>query len=468
MRAFYDSKSKLDDRGIKRLLSETFKYETWLKVEAALALSQAEEGFIPMEAAKDIGAVRFEDLDLEEMDRIKEKVGHGFVPFVKVLVKACSDKGGKYVHYGVTTQNIQQTSQLYIAKQVNSVFKSFLADILENLGRLALDHADTVMAGRTHGRHAIPITYGYKVSVWISELMNTLERLEESEKRVFVAMMGGAVGGFNSTGLVGRKIQNRVAHKLGMGSMEVPSRNMSQMKLEYLMNLSLLCNTFHKMAEEVYYTGVEEFSEVSESFTPGTIGSSTMPQKINPKLAKGIIANSQKLYSLPSVGLYSAVRMFEGDSSSYMLFEGILEEGLQLTTEVLIRAEELSRTLRINKERMLKNVNINQGLDNSELVMMNVAEKIGKDRAHELMYEKAMMVELEGNDYYHVLTEDETLASMFKADELKSMIDPANYTGLCSVLAEEMAQKALAGAKKLKEKLESEKKNGVTEAAAGE
>lgn len=76
MRAFYDSKSKLDDRGIKRLLSETFKYETWLKVEAALALSQAEEGFIPMEAAEDIGAVRFEDLDLEEMDRIKAKVGH--------------------------------------------------------------------------------------------------------------------------------------------------------------------------------------------------------------------------------------------------------------------------------------------------------------------------------------------------------------------------------------------------------
>ena len=173
MRALYDSKSKLDDRGIKALLSETEKYRTWLKVEAALALAQAEEGFIPREAAEDIASVRLEDLDLEEMDRIKARVGHGFVPFVKVLVKACRGEGAKYVHYGVTTQNIQQTSQLYITKEVNRVFKSFIADILDNLGTLAGDNADTVMAGRTHGKHAIPITYGYKVSVYISELLNS-------------------------------------------------------------------------------------------------------------------------------------------------------------------------------------------------------------------------------------------------------------------------------------------------------
>ena len=450
MRALYDSKSKLDDRGIKQLLSETNKYRTWLLVESMLAMSQAEEGFIPEEAAREIGAVRFEDLDLEEMDRIKAKVGHGFVPFVKVLVKACGEEGGKYVHYGVTTQNIQQTSQLYITKQVNEVFKSFLADILDNLGTLALDHADSVMAGRTHGKHAIPITYGYKVSVWISELLNSLERLEECEKRVFVAMMGGAVGGFNATGLVGRRVQNRVAAKLGMTPMDVPSRSMSQMKVEYLMNLSLLCNTMHKMAEEVYYTGVEEFSEVSESFTPGTIGSSTMPQKINPKLAKGIIANSQKLYSLSTTGLYSAVRMFEGDSSSYMLFDGLMEEALELTTEVLIRAEELTRTLHVNKERMLINANINKGLDNSEYVMMNVAARTGKDKAHELMYDKAMKVELEGRDYLAVLLEDETLTSMFTAEELKSMIDPANYTGICDIIAREMAGKAKEQAARLK------------------
>lgn len=442
MRALYDSKSKLDDRGIKELLSERNKLNTWLRVEQALALAQAEEGFIPRQAAEDIAARRLEELDLEEMARIKEKVGHGFVPFVKVLVKACGEEGGKYVHYGVTTQNIQQTSQLYTAKEVTAVYKSFLADILENLAKLAEDHADAVMAGRTHGKHAIPITYGYKVSVWISELLQGLERLEESEKRVFVCMMGGAVGGFNATGLVGRRVQERVAARLGMVPMDVPSRNMSQMKLEFIMNLCLLCNTFHKMAEEVYYTGLEEFGEVSEAFTPGTIGSSTMPQKINPKLAKGIIANSQKLYSLPATGMYSAVRMFEGDSSSYMLFDGLMEEAMELTCEVFIRAEELTRTLHVNRERLLQNAGLNKGLDNSEYVMMNVAAKLGKDKAHERMYDKAMKVELEGKDYYTVLTEDEALTAMFTPEELKRMIDPASYTGICGVLATEMAVKA--------------------------
>lgn len=451
MRALYDSKSKLDDRGIRELLSDRHKYETWLKVEQILALSQAEEGFIPEAAARDIAAVRFEDLDIQEMERIKERIGHGFVPFVKVLVNACSEEGGRYVHYGVTTQNIQQTSQLFIMKQIHLVFKSFLADILGHLGWLAGAHADTVMPGRTHGKHAIPITYGYKVSVWISELLNTSERLEECEKRVFTAMMGGAVGSFNATGLTGRRVQQRVAEKLEMVPMEVPSRNMNHMKLEYLMNLSLLCNTFHKLAEEVYYTGIEEFAEVSESFTPGTVGSSTMPQKINPKLAKGIIANAQKLYALPATGLYSAVRMFEGDSSSYLLFDGLMEEGLQLTTEVLIRAEELSRTLRINKDRMLKNANLNRGLDNSEFVMMKVAAKIGKDPAHELMYQKAMQVELEGKDYYQVLSEDPVITGMFTAAEIKEMLDPANYTGICRLLAEETADKALAESARLKE-----------------
>ena len=451
MRALYDSKSKLDDRGIKNLLSEKTKLETWLKVEQALALSQAEEGYIPKEAAENIAAVKLEDLDLEEMERIKAKVGHGFVPFVKVLVKACEGEGKRYIHYGVTTQNIQQTSQLYQAMKIHGIIKGFLGDILHNLSCLAETYADAVMPGRTHGKHAIPITYGYKVSVWISELLQASQRLEECEKRVFVVMMGGAVGGFNATGETGMRVQERVANRLGMGAMDVPSRNMSQMKVEYMMNLCLLCNSLHKMAEEVYYTGVEEFGEVSESFTPGTIGSSTMPQKINPKLAKGIIANSQKLYSLPGIGLYSAVRMFEGDSSSYMLFDGLIEEALELTCEVLIRGEELTRKLHVNRDRLLRNAVINKGLDNSEYVMMRVAEKLGKDKAHELLYDKAMKTELEGKDYYTVLVEDETISSMFSPEELKEMIDPASYTGMCEQIARNMAKKAEQESRKLKE-----------------
>ncbi|WP_251033200.1 lyase family protein [Bacillus sp. ISL-7] len=267
------------------------------------------------------------------MEIIQQKIGHGFVPFLKVLVKACDKESGKYIHYGVTTQNIQQTAQLLIMKRIHDKFLEVVGEILQNLAKLAEENKDTILPGRTHGKHAIPITYGYKVSVWISELLASVERMEEVQKRVFNVMMGGAVGAFNSSGKVGRKVQDRVAELLNMYSMDIPSRNISTHKVEYIMNLSLLASTFHKIAEEVYYTSIEEFGEVSEKFQSGTVGSSTMPHKINPKLSKGIIANSQKLYSLVSMGLYSCPRPFEGDSTSYMLFDATLEEALSFNRD---------------------------------------------------------------------------------------------------------------------------------------
>ena len=142
--------------------------------------------------------------------------------------------------------------------------------------------------------------------------------------------------------------------------------------------------------------------------------------------------------------------MFEGDSSANLLFDGLIEEGLELTTEVLIRAEELSRTLSVDKVRMKKNLTLNKGLINSEYVMMKVAEKVGKDQAHEMIYDKAMEVAINGRDYYEVLAEDPELAAMFTVEELKAMIDPSNYTGLCSAIAKEMAAKAEDAAKRLK------------------
>lgn len=152
-----------------------------------------------------------------------------------------------------------------------------------------------------------------------------------------------------------------------------------------------------------------------------------------------------------SLGLFFSVRMFEGDSSSYMLYDGMLEEALELTAEVLMQMEELTKTIHINKDRMYENAWKNRGLDNSEFVMMNMAAKIGKDNAYELMYEKAMKVELGGSDYLSVLLEDEYLTKIFTRKELESMIWPENYVGCGAKLAEIMAEKATNKAKKLME-----------------
>ncbi|WP_435927550.1 class-II fumarase/aspartase family protein [Dryocola sp. BD613] len=444
MSALFDSKTKsMDDRGIRALLSDDHKYQSWLDVEAALATAQGELGVIPREAAAQIAsACQLKNIDLEEVQKLQEKIGHGFVPFLKALVRACPGDSGKYVHLGVTTQNIQQSAQLLVTRKVHNKFLVVTHDILHNLAALAEQHAQTVMPGRTHGRHAIPITYGFKVAVWIDEILSAAARLEESEKRVFRVMMGGAVGAFNASGNTGRKVQTRVAGLLNMQEMSVPSRNIGTHKVEYVMALSLLASVCHKMAEEVYATTLEEIGEVIEGFRAGTVGSSTMPHKINPKLAKGIIANAQKLYSLPAVMMSACCRPYEADSSAYMLLESSLHEALQLMTEIVLRAEELTRCLHVNPQKMSANAEINHGLDNSEFVMMQLASTLGKDQAHAKVYEMAIDANLNGKEFMQCLQKDKQVSALFTTDELKQMLIPHNYTGEAANIALEQAQRA--------------------------
>lgn len=447
MRALYDSKSKtIDDKGMKALFTHEARVQSWLDVEAALALAQAKVGMIPADAAQDIANnCRLERIDLAEIERLLREIGHGFVPVIKVLVKACDKESGKYVHYGVTTQNIQQTAHLYLARQFHQKLMAFVDSTLVNLARLALEHKATLMPGRTHGKHALPITYGYKVSVWIYELLGAVERMQEAEKRVFTVMMGGAVGAFHATGEPGRQVQDLVAETLGMHSMRVPSRNARVYRAEYISNLCLLATTFHKIAEEVYQTSSEEFGEVSEAFTKGTVGSSTMPQKVNPKLAKGIIANAQRLYAVMTSTLYVCPRPFEADSSAYFIFDANLQESMELMAEIVLRAEELTRTIVIDKSRMQQNVMLTGGLINSEKIMMNLVDRLGKDPAHELVYTLAMRSTHEGLEYAQVLQADPVIRDNFTADEISEMLDPQAYTGLCAVLAQELAQSVLNG-----------------------
>ena len=440
--ALTDSMSTvLDDQGIQQLLSESVKLQTWLDVESALATAQAENGLIPKAAAIQIKKnAKVENLDLTKMAEIKRQVGHGFVPFVKVFVQTCDSESGKYIHYGATTQNIQQSSQNIILKQINHKFLTMTKTILLNLAMLAENNAASVMAGRTHGKHAIPITYGYKVSTWLSDMLMSLDRLEQLEPRVFTIMMGGAVGAFNSVGAVGPKIQARVGELLDMPVMMIPSRAIHTPQIEYINALALLANNCETIAEEVFQTSIEEFGEVSEPFQQGTIGSSTMPHKINPKLSKGIIANAQKLYSLTQVGYYSSARPFEADSSSNMLFDGLLTEAVGLMREILSRTVALTETLQVHVSRLYANATINHGIDNSEYIMMALAKKIGKDRAHTMVYQMAIDAEVNHKSYQDILLKNELLGQMFSKDELNNLLKPENYTGLSQELTLKMVK----------------------------
>ncbi|MEN3150605.1 adenylosuccinate lyase family protein [Neorhizobium sp. IRAMC:178] len=383
--------SQYDYRGLRDAFAPRAMYQAFLDVEKAVALAQGELGMIPAASAKVIADhCRCECLDMERLDAGYRTTRHPLMPLINELVRLCGPEHGGYVHWGITTQNIIQTGLLLLAKRAQVAMDGFLADILRHLGRHARTHANTIMAGRTHFRHAVPITFGFKVAVWIEEFLQAADRLKEAEKRAFVVMSGGAVGCFSALGRRGPAFQTRVAVLVGMGEMAIPSRAIRTHMCEYVNALGLTASICHKIAEEIYQSSSEEYGELHEGRIEGTIGSSTMPQKINPILCYGIIASSNRLYSCAATLMATAHRPFESDGSANQMFEDGLAEVVAAMSEILVRTELLVRDLHVDTERMRANLDLSHGAIFGEFAMMRLGETLGKHRGHELVHDAAI------------------------------------------------------------------------------
>lgn len=383
--------SQFDFRGLREAFAPEAMYQAFLDVEKAVALVQGELGMIPAASAEVIaGHCRYESLDPVRLDAGYRATRHPLMPLINELVLLCGPVHGGYVHWGITTQNVIQTGLLLLAKGAQTKLDGLLRDILSHLGRHARTHAATTMAGRTHFRHAVPVTFGFKAAVWIEELLQAADRLAEAQKRAFTVMAGGAVGCYSALGATGPEFQSRVAARLGMGEMAIPSRAIRTHICEYVNALSLLASVCHRIAEEVYQTSSEEYGELREKLLEGSIGSSTMPQKINPVHCYGIIANSNRLYSLAGMLMASAYRPFESDGSTNQLFEDGLVDVIAAISDVLVRTEALVRDLDLDPSRMRHNLELSNGAIFGEYAMMQLGKTLGKHKGHEFVHEAAV------------------------------------------------------------------------------
>src|SRR5919201_4152601 len=226
---------RVEDPGVRALFTEAARYQAWLDVEAALALAQADLGIIPDSAAEEITRkAHLSYLDLEAVRAGLARTGHPLVPPICGLDRVCEGDAGGYVHWGATTQNITQTGQLLLIRQAHYIFLQQLAAMLTTLAALAERTKDALLPGRTHGQHAVPATFGFKVAVWIDELCRHVERPHGCEERVFVAMLGGGAGTLASLGEIGLATQEKMAARLGMGVMTVPARTIGDHQAEYV------------------------------------------------------------------------------------------------------------------------------------------------------------------------------------------------------------------------------------------
>ena len=370
---------RVKDPGIRELFSEESRLQSWLDVEVALAQAQGELGIIPKDAAEEIA--RKAKLSYLDMDAIRAglaRTGHQLVPLIWELDRVCEGDAGGHVHWGATTQNITQTGKLLVLRRVHRIILGQLTDLLNLLADLAEQTKDAILPGRTHGQHAVPATFGFKVAVWIDELCRHVERLRGCEERVFVAMLGGAAGTVASLGESGLATQEKMAEILSMRSMTMPARTISDHLAEYVSLLGMLAATSSKMGREVYTMMKQEFGEVEEPVPEGAVGSSTMPQKRDPKLAQDIVAGAAQVRALLPLALEAMQTEHEADRTTSVMMNRALDDACVMTGDILQRLVEMFSGIRVFPERMRQNLDLSGGLIMAEAIMLDLGRQIGR------------------------------------------------------------------------------------------
>jgi 3-carboxy-cis,cis-muconate cycloisomerase len=445
---------RIDDPGVRALFTEAARFQSWLDVEAALAQAQAELGIVPEAAAREIaGKAHLSYLDLEAVRSGLARTGHPLVPLVWELDRVCEGDAGGYVHWGATTQNITQTGQLLQVRRAHDIFLRQLATILTTLADLAERTKDVLLPGRTHGQHAVPATFGFKVAVWIDELSRHVERLHGCEGRVFVAMLGGGAGTLASLGELGLVTQEKMAARLGLRAMTVPARTIGDHQAEYVLLLGMLASTGSKIGREIYTLMKQEFGEVEEPVPPGTVGSSTMPQKRNPKLSQDIIAAAAQIRALVPLALEAMQTEHEADRTTSIMMGRALAQGCELTGDMLQRLVVLLDGLQVFPRRMRENLERSGGLIMAEALMLELGKQIGRQRAHDAVYEAAQASVTQTRPFRETLAEDPYVSGRLTASQIEVLLDPARYTGLCRQFAEGGAARGLEIASAIADRL---------------
>jgi 3-carboxy-cis,cis-muconate cycloisomerase len=439
--------ARVVDPGIRALYAQENRWQAWLEVEVALAMAQAELGIIPQPTADAIaGAARLERLDRAHIEAGFARTGHTIVPLIWELARVVGEPYGGWVHWGATTQNITQTGDLLVLRQAHRIILALIGAALAALADLAERGAEMPIAGRTHGQHAVPATFGYKPAVWIDEMIRHVERLRQAAPRIFVAMLGGGAGTFASLGEEGPRVQAGIARRLGMRSMTVPARTIGDHLAENLCLFGLVAATSSKIAREIYTLMKTEFGEVEEPVPPGTVGSSTMPQKRNPKLCQDIIAAAADVRSCVPLALEAMQAEHEADRTASLIIEKAEARAAIAIGDMLSRLVAVLRGLKLNPARMRENLDLGGGLIMAEAVMLKLGAAIGRQHAHDVVYDAAQKAFVEGQPFARLLMADPRVAAHLGPAEIEALLDPTRYTGLCAEIAREAAGRARATA----------------------
>ncbi len=432
-----------------REVRSLFEYEEQtqiiLDVEAAMARAQAMHGVIPKEAALDIsGKARSALVPEAAFDAEYDVVNHRMVALLNVWRESLDDAGDQYVHFGATTVDIYGTATIIQAERSLNALDDCLATTIETMSSLAEAHAQTPMIGRTLGQHAQPITFGKKVSVWIGEYARHRERLSEVRARLRrSAILKGAVGNYSGLGDEAIAVEQSFAAELGMDTPYAADWNGTRDVLaEYALTLALIARSHQRIGQELFLLQGTDIGEVREAEPEGTVGSSSMPHKRNPRAPERLVHAGRTIPRLAEVMLDDVVNLFERDNTSRMT--PVIEEIAVDSVAAARTLNTLLAELEVDEARMMANINLTRGFALSQRVAFALADHMPREEAEALVKKVIKAAYANGTDFASALKAENRVTTHLSPARIDALLDPAQIEAPAIEQVERVVREAAA------------------------
>lgn len=428
------------------------RLQRWLEVEAALAECQGEMGVIPTAAAQElVASAKLDQLDTARIADDIRRTNHSLIPLLSAWQATVSPEAGRFIHFGATTQDIQDTAQILEMRDMADIIERDLLLIIDQLTVLAEEHSDTVIIGRTHGQPALPTTFGLKVAVWLDELIRNHQRLRQCRERLLACQMFGGVGTMAAFGPKADEILRGVATKLGLTAPLCCWHTSRDRLVEILNVAAMIGGCLGKIANEICQLSRFEIGELEEPFHMGKIGSSTMPHKRNPEMCEQVVVLARLVRTHAGTAGETLISEHERDYRAVRLEWATLTDGLLYLAGALSMMRFITGNLRVHAERMRSNAVNVADLIGTEALMFELGKQTGKQTAHQLIYEAAMQAVEENTPLLDLLNDCPEIQKHFTRDDLARMIAPERHIGRAKELTATTVAAARATTSKARE-----------------
>ena len=422
---------------MRAVWSDESRTRKYLEIEAALARVQGRLGIIPQEAADEIvAACDISKIDMAKLRAQTERIGYPVLGVVSQINALCRDHLGEFCHWGATTQVITDTATVLQIRDALTLVDQDLSAISAALATLARRHRDTPMAGRSNLQQAVPVTFGYKMAGLLAAIERHRERLAQLQPRVLTGEFAGAAGTLASIETGAMETQEQLMRELGLAQPVIAWHTVRDTIAEVGAFLGLVGGTLGKLSMDIKLMMQTEVGEVQEPFAHGRGSSSTMPQKRNPISSCYIHAGVSVVRQHAAALMDAMVADHERSTGPWEIEWIVLPEAFCLLAGALKQARFVLEGLEVDEERMRANLDMTNGLIVSEAVMMGLGRHLGREYAHDLVYDICREAVRQKRPLLELLLENKEISAAMSRTDLAALCDPANYLGQSGVMVD--------------------------------